>query len=300
MFEVNNTSIEGNIKDLNNLMDKYDEIMLNLYKQLDEASSVNWQDSNSMSFADCVEDEKKETSLLVDYIKSRKDIYSFIVEKYIKFGKKIAYDLKNKAAIINELDRCHGKASNILNQFYYINTSFFYEERWSIIQQREKIANIKNKLSKLKENVNKIFTEIEKIEKEVTKKIKDLSIIKINDFDFYLSPSTVIKSTIYAKDSGTLIEEDFVKNIAQISEYSKRESSCLNKIYEKFCGTLSYYKTSNTSDLSIDFEQMKVNNKEISSKRDKCIESLNNVIVLYKETVDKSIATFNSVGDKDE
>ena len=298
MYEVNATSIKGSVRELNNLMDRYDEIMLNLYRQLDEACGSSWQDSNSMNFADCVQEEKKETSLFVDYLNSKKDILSFIAEKYSEFGRKVAYNLNSKNSVINAIDKCYNKANSILGQFYCIDTSFYYPERWSIIQQREAIAGVRNKAAKLKSSVSTIFNKIETIEKEVGKMISALSIAKINEFEFYFVGFGVASIQKHSRPDGVLLQEELNNNISLFKAYSKNENNVLNKIYNKFNGSLSYYKTSNTAKLSSNFNQITPLNKSINSKREKIAKTLNEVITLYNVVADVSAENFRKEGER--
>ena len=84
------------------------------------------------------------------------------------------------------VDSCLSQIDNILYEFNLIDGSFYYYEYQSIIRQKNKVLDCRNKLNQVRNNVSSMYTRIEQIEREVNDKIKMLSEVKINSFDYNL------------------------------------------------------------------------------------------------------------------
>lgn len=183
MINVDIENLKNDVYNLKKLIDEYEDIKMNLFYQLKE-STTNWQDGNSIKFSDKIYLEKNETDLLLQSLKEKSDIFNYIHNKYSEFGKKILCNLNEKNTLINSINNCYNQAVSIVNEFNYIDRSFYYDEMYSIQNQKNKIITVKNKLAEIKNEVLNLYKKIEEIENEVSIKIKRLEEIKINNFDF--------------------------------------------------------------------------------------------------------------------
>lgn len=185
MIEINSVELKNEIEILNNLINNYEEIQLNLFNQLKDAT-INWQDGNSVEFENKIYLEKQEADLILQSLNDKKDILSFIYDKYSDLGKKVRCNLNNRTTVIHSLDNCYNQANSLINEFNKIDRSFYYSELNKIDNVKQKVVNAKNKLDTTRTAVSKIYNQIEEIEKEIKNKISELEEIKINSFEFNL------------------------------------------------------------------------------------------------------------------
>lgn len=185
MLEINVVNLKKYLDILNNLINEYEEIQLNLFNELKD-SCINWQDENSLEFDNNIYLEKQEANYILQSLIDKKEILNFIYEKYSNLGKKIQCNLRNKNALIYSIDNCQNQINSIINEFYRIDNSFYYYERYKIYNQKNEMFKIRNKLVEIRNSVNKTFNRIEEIEKEISEKINQLDEIRINNFDYNL------------------------------------------------------------------------------------------------------------------
>ncbi len=185
MIEINSVELKNEIEFLNNLINNYEEIQLNLFNQLKDAT-INWQDGNSVEFENKIYLEKQEADLILQSLNDKKDILNFIYDKYSDLGKKVRCNLNNRTTVIHGLDNCYNQANSLINEFNKIDRSFYYGELNKIDNVKQKVVNAKNKLDTTRTAVSKIYNQIEEIEKEIKNKISELEEIKINSFEFNL------------------------------------------------------------------------------------------------------------------
>lgn len=186
MIEVDVLELKNHIDKLNFLIDKYEEVYLNMFNQLKEAC-INWQDGNSLNFDDKIYLEKEEAELLIQTLKDKKNIYTQIYNSYIDIGKKIKCNLDSRESLLLEFDRRIQSVNDILNEFQNIDNSFYYVEYQNIINQRNRVIQIKANLARIKNNVSNLFNKIIEIEQDIQEEIKKIEEIKINDFNFLLN-----------------------------------------------------------------------------------------------------------------
>lgn len=186
MIEINIIDLKKEIDEITKYINEYEEIQLNLFNQLKE-STINWQDGFSTQFESKIYLDKQEALNFLQQLKSKKEVYNFIYNKYNEIGKKISCNLNNKNTVINALNNCISQANSIINQFNRIDNSFYYWEYQTINSCENKVINVRNKLTNTVEKVSRLYHTVENIEKEIHAKIKELEEIKINDFDFVLN-----------------------------------------------------------------------------------------------------------------
>ena len=183
MLDINVNEIKAIVDNLKGIIDEYEEIQLNLFSQLRD-SCINWHDINSMEFDNKLYLEKQEADLFLQTLRSKREIFNFIYDKYSEIGKKITCNLNNKTSLINSINDCYNQAVSIVNEFNYVDFGFWYNERDTILAQRAKAIAVRDKIDSIRRSVAAIFSKIENIEALVCEKIKMLDEIKISDLDY--------------------------------------------------------------------------------------------------------------------
>jgi len=189
VIEINLYDLQNDIISLQSLISEYESIILNLFNMLKD-SCINWQDGNSLNFEDNIYLDKNEIGLYLDSIKDKKELLSYIYEKYITIGSKVKCNLDKKSLILNKINTCYNIANSIVNEFNKIDKGFYYQEQRNIENQKNKIIKVRNKLNDLKTSVTNLYKKLEGIEESVENKIKSLEEIKINDFGYNIKEDT--------------------------------------------------------------------------------------------------------------
>ena len=182
---INSEKLSIEEKKLKSLIEKYNDIILNYYNSVSE-SSVYWNSTLSVRFYSDVDNEKAKLKLSIEELKSLDFIYSYMIESYSMFGKKIEYDINNQEKLISCFNKYVEKYDYILKLYRNIENSFDNKEY--IMHQIEKIEDNKNILLELKENYIDIFDKLKEIDAEIKNRITSLNIdfIKETEFQQYL------------------------------------------------------------------------------------------------------------------
>ena len=183
MIEVNVSNLKLEVDKISKIIEEYDEIMLNLFRYLLD-SYTNWQDSNSILFSQKIGEERLEMSNYFDILTQKKDVLKYLYDRYSEIGKKISINLNSKNIILGIIDDCYRQASDIRYSFEQIDTSFYYDERQTILNQKDEIYDVMEELRDIRSNISELYTKIEGIELEIHKKISNIEQIKINEFEF--------------------------------------------------------------------------------------------------------------------
>ena len=183
MVEVDIGKIQYYIDKLNTYSSELEQIHLNIFNQL-KNSCVNWQDGHSILFEDAVYIDKKESDELLNNLTEKKDVYSFICDKYSTLGKKIKCNLKNKNMVLDKISYCCDLIDDILEQYSWIDRSFYYDEIYSINNQQSIMYNTLNTMKSLYAEIKKLYNKIEHIESEINTAIKKLKGFTVQDFNF--------------------------------------------------------------------------------------------------------------------
>lgn len=183
-LEIDIGELSECMRSISALITEYEEIKMNLFKELRDSTTINWRDGNSVSFEQALHSESQETDLFLESLKIRKDLLNYIYTKYSVIGKKIKCDMGAKKGVLAQIDECHGRAVKIIEDFDDIDFSFTYHRIDDILNQKNKIISVRDELAEMKRRVSKMFEKIEKIENQIALRMKKLEEIKINDLDF--------------------------------------------------------------------------------------------------------------------
>ena len=180
IIDVNN--IKDEIVKLNDLLDKYEDNYLNLYNEINNASSY-WNDLISVKFFDSCKIEKIETKTTLEEIKSIIDIYNYILEKYQEIGKKIKFEIKNRDIVINGFNNYIIKVDDLIREYNSINFNCNIKISNMLNDQLYKLKNNRKILNNIKDKVKDIFDNIEEIEKEINLRLSKINIDIIKEID---------------------------------------------------------------------------------------------------------------------
>lgn len=184
MIKIDVLELRKCVVELQNLIEEFELIQLNLFNQLKE-STMNWQDGHSIKFAECIYSEKKESEMLLVTLKAEVEFYDYVYNKYSEIGKKVFCSLNNKKQLLNVIDSCYNETVKILNEYEKIDFNLFYDEQDLIVLQKNNLLQVKKDLFNIKIDTLGIFKQIENIEKEIKSKIELLDKIKLNSFEYY-------------------------------------------------------------------------------------------------------------------
>ncbi len=186
MISINTGTLKNQINSLSSLISSYEEIKLNLFHQLED-SNVNWQDGHAILFGNEIAQEKKETELLFQSLQDKKNVCTFIYDRYSEIGGQVRCELSKKDQILGQVTSCINQTNQILSNFNRIDDSFYYYEYNVIMNQKSKIEYARDLLYEVAETLRNLYTKIERIELEVKNKIDELEQIRMNAFDFHLN-----------------------------------------------------------------------------------------------------------------
>lgn len=187
-MRVDVSNIKTELVKLNKLIETYEDNYLNLYNELNKASTY-WQDVHSINFFDDVDSYKLKLEINVEELNSLCDIYKYLVDQYQKIGDRINFDLDKKNSVVRTIDTYIQEINSIVSSYRSLNLSFCtHYERETLMREMRRLQNYKNILSETKSEVIKKFETIQSIENRVKSKLSELSIeiIKENNVSEYI------------------------------------------------------------------------------------------------------------------
>ena len=182
---INVDKLRDELVKYNTFINKYEDIFLKLYGELNSAS-VYWNDGRSISFFEHVDKEKDKIKNVISELNGIFDFYSYIVENYEKIGNKIRFDLSVKDSIIDKYNIYINKVEEIIRCYNNLDLSFCPQEASLINDEKNKFLTIRDVVINSKNNVEKIFFEIERIEKEIGLMVSRINIDFIKETDISL------------------------------------------------------------------------------------------------------------------
>lgn len=185
-MEIKVKEIKKELEKLENLIDNYELTHLNMHNEVKNAS-FSWNDNYAKDFFEDVDKKKIDISKMIDEIKTTRNIYKYIVDKYETLGNNIKFNFENKLDIYTEIENCVKEMENIEKEYENLDLSFCSHLSSELNNQQNRIENSKEKLKTYKENLKQTITYIEETEKEVNLKISktDIELIqeqKVEDF----------------------------------------------------------------------------------------------------------------------
>ena len=176
---VNVEELSDKINKFNSLIEKYEEIYLNIYNTFDE-SSVFWESKKSNDFYSVVNQEKNQVSLFIEDLKMYNQIYLFLINKYKSIGNKIYYDFSVEKNVLTTIEKYINKYDSII-----INVKLLGEEYSDI---KNKLLYNKKILVEYRKNFIDILEDIQNINEGLKHKLSEFKIehIKENDIQQFV------------------------------------------------------------------------------------------------------------------
>ena len=168
-IDINKLIIEFDI--YNKLLDEYEEVYYNFYNELNQIQDF-WQSNHANYFFYNIDEEKVRIKIFLTELNELKKVYSFILDKYKKYGKKIFVDLNNKDYVFKKIDKYLLKLNELTNFYINLNANFDEQIKHILLEQQKKIESNKKQINIFKDKYNKYFRNIEEIEKQI-KEIKN-------------------------------------------------------------------------------------------------------------------------------
>ena len=179
-MEIDITKLEKDLKDLNVLIEQYEEIYLNLYNEF-QMGSLQWKDTHSVKFFENITDEKKEIALFIEEIKNVKDVYNYLIEKYKKIGNKIKCTIENEQGVISKLTLYIEKINGIIEGYNNLDLSHCEEVASYLQLEKTKWIKTRERLKNLSKRIKEIFEHIKETEEKVNLEITKINIRKIQE-----------------------------------------------------------------------------------------------------------------------
>jgi len=283
MIDIDFTDYNIKINELAKLGADYEQIIINLFDSL-KNSCVDWQDSQSILFEQCIFFDKKEIYLYLEIINNRKEVIEYIYDQYNKFGKKIFVNLQHKDKILNMINDVCEKINKIIFKIDNVDSDETHVKLEFIKQNIKKIMKY---MLNYQKKMHNFYSELEDIELRINKKINEIELFEISDF-LLLKYEGSIKRTY-----GFIAKENLINDISKIHIYSEFEYKCLKDIYSCYC---YFYEVYNSDNKGVFFDKIlniSKNTNDILAKRSEYCKILSDVIDNYESTSASVSAIFD-------
>ena len=115
-MEIRVNNLKEIINTFNNLLESYEEVHLNLYNEINNASSY-WNDGYAINFFENCNNNKMKITNNIEELRNLKNIYDFIINKYLLLGHNITINLEEKININNYFNKYLNRLNNIINSY---------------------------------------------------------------------------------------------------------------------------------------------------------------------------------------
>lgn len=183
-INIDTKNLAAELAELNNLLDDYEDIYLNLYNEISSVSFF-WQDKNEMRYLDEINTEKQKSKNAILELNNIKDIYNYLLTNYQEIGNNIKCNMDAKDSIISRINTYLLKLNNIIALYNSLDLSFCTSVIPMINSEKQILNNEKKNVQRIKESLQQNFNKIETIEKTINLKISkiNLEIIKNKEMD---------------------------------------------------------------------------------------------------------------------
>ena len=288
-MEINTKSVLA-IRD--SLKAKYSSLegsQLNLFANLANICSFDWNDGHSIRFSSEVEQERLECDRYRHYVLNKVSIFDFIYNKYSSIGATIKCDLSKKGHILAALDASIAKVDVLLNELSRIDLSYPYPEFGVLRSKQQEYVGIRRQLSDIRDYFDSLFSKIKGIETEIAAKIRSLEDFKTKKFSFDL----VGKGGGALVSSGTLDEKMFSLDCAKVKLYKDEEKTNNNGLYKGMSDLKTSYISDNVNLYLASLVNLKNTIKDLYEKRDSYLRALELIPPLYGFAAQKTVNEFN-------
>lgn len=182
MISINSFEIEKELIYLNKLLEEYENNYLMIFKELN-SSSFFWKDGKADLFYKEIPKELEKNRNYYQEIKSVKDLYNFILEKYKQIGDKISIDLNSQESILEKFNNIIELSKEILSSYKHLDTSFCEEEKQIINDYKETLKSLITSLIEEKNKIKDLFNNVEDIESQINEKLANIKITYFKELE---------------------------------------------------------------------------------------------------------------------
>ncbi len=181
-MEININRLEERITNINNLIDEYEILHLNLYNQ-QRTIDNSWTDKTSKMFINKISEEQLKDRKFIDELNEIEKIYQFIIDSYKDLGTKIYYQENSSEKIIKSINKNIDQEEKIIDMYKRLDLSFLENEKEIINNEISIIENIQKREIEIKNSYTKVIEKIEEIEKKLLNKISKVKVEIITESD---------------------------------------------------------------------------------------------------------------------
>ena len=176
-MKINISNLKDKINKINNIIRKYEEVYLNYYNDLSQASML-WKGTIANDFLNDSISDKEKIKPIISNLNEIKELYQYIVEKYKSYGNTINYNLSNKDEIIINFNNCKAKLNEIINLYSEVISIY---NNYIITSELEQIKKNKKEIEIIEDKIITMIKEIEEHEKDISLKIDKINLEYIKE-----------------------------------------------------------------------------------------------------------------------
>lgn len=174
-MEVNVSDLRKQYDEFSKKLNEYDNIYLNIYNEINQATTY-WKDTVASSFFTYCENRKNKIQLYINELDDISKIYQYIISKYSELGEKIKLNLNSRDTVINKINSVIYSFDDLITCYNGLDLSFCPYEASILNNQLSKLKTDKNEIVALRNEIDSIFDQIESIEREVAIRISKINV----------------------------------------------------------------------------------------------------------------------------
>ena len=175
---INVNDLKKELNTFNNLIKEYEDNYLNYYNVI-SSFSFFWNDAHSDRFYNAVTREKINVINSISNLKSLRNAYKYLVEKYSLLGQKIKIDIDERKNILNKFDSYIDRTNDVIQRYYNLDLSFCPEIAYRIREQRSILETNNDRAVDARDKIRKIYNDVENIEKQMRTRISKIDVRKV-------------------------------------------------------------------------------------------------------------------------
>ena len=140
-MNIDTANLKTEVGKLDSLIDKYEEVYLNMYNEFN-STSFYWVDNYARKFFSDMNISKAKLRNTIDEIKSYRDIYRYIISSYERFGRIVKYELRYRSEIESAIKNYMSKLETIIRMYSNLDLSYCPEVRDRLNAERTRFPSI--------------------------------------------------------------------------------------------------------------------------------------------------------------
>jgi len=165
--------IEVDINKLNDLLAAYDNYLKQLDKNnleiITEFNEIRnfWHDQKCINMYSSFELEKKRIIRNAENIKKQEKVYSYIVQKYKKYGQQLRLNMTRVDNVIDKMNEVIKDLKWMIDRYENLGYIDFYPRAYLIRQQRKSLSHILSSYEDMKDDFVTKKNDIKEIENSI-------------------------------------------------------------------------------------------------------------------------------------